>query len=59
MTKKTIYKKIAAIGVVIGIISGSITILDKIYKEDKQVIEQKYYINKIEIIDNKGIYSKK
>ena len=61
---KYIWSIVAAIGVLIGIISGLITIdgwlQDRYTKDTPNVtIEQNYYIDNIEVIENNGIYYKK
>lgn len=63
-TLKKIWTDIVAVGVVIGIISGLMTmdsyIESKFSKDTPGItIEQNYYIDNIEVIENNGIYYKK
>ncbi len=63
-TFEKIWMGIVAVGVVIGIISSAMTIdsyiENKFSKEAPSItIEQKYYINNTEVIENNGIYYKK
>lgn len=63
-TLKKIWTGIVAVGVVIGIISGLMTIdsyIESKFSKDTPsiTIEQNYYIDNIEVIENNSTYYKK